>query len=40
MNLTEPFIVASAMVGVISIGALVGFVSITIMDLMHHLHRQ
>jgi hypothetical protein len=38
MLLTEPLICASAIIGITSIGAVVGLISITIMDLMHYLH--
>ena len=39
MTLTDPFILVSAMIGVTSVGTLTGFVTITMMDLMHYFHQ-
>jgi hypothetical protein len=39
MILNEPFIIASTVIGITCIGAVVGFISIALMNLVQHLHR-
>jgi hypothetical protein len=39
MKPSEPFILAAAMIGITSLGTLVGLITVTVMDLLHYFHQ-